>query len=124
MTDPKRWPLEFFRESDGSLPVAKWLDSLSIEVRAKVAALVEKLAEYGPTLDFPYSSQIEGRLRELRMRIGKSRYRILYCFDNRRVAVLLHGFVKNTAQIPDRDKQVGMLRMEAHFHRTAKRGDK
>lgn len=124
MADSNRWSVEFFRERDGSLPVADWLDSLPLEVRAKVASLIQKLAEYGPNLDFPYSSQIEGRLRELRTQVGKAKYRILYCFDARRTGVLLHGLAKASPKTPDADKQLGMRRMLAHFDRIARKGEK
>ena len=124
MAESSRWNLEFFREKDGSLPVGEWLESLPTNVRAKMAAVIEKLAVYGPTLDFPYSCQVEGRLRELRTRIGKSRYRVLYCFDSRRTAILLHGFQKNSAAIPAQDMQIGMRRMQAHFERISKRSEK
>ena len=30
-----------------------------------------RLAQHGPTLDHPYTSQIEGKLREVRVRLGK-----------------------------------------------------
>lgn len=89
-----------------------------------MAALIEKLAEHGPTLDFPYTSQIEGKLRELRLRIGKTRYRVLYFFDSRQTGILLHGFTKTTAAVPEGDKAIGRRRMNAHAERLLKRGGK
>jgi hypothetical protein len=43
--------------------------------------LISKLKEHGTTLPFPYSSQVDGRLRELRTGFGKTRLRILYFGD-------------------------------------------
>ena len=71
----KRWQVEFFEEG-GERPVQIWLDGLPEEVRGKVLARIDLLAEHGPTLDHPYTSQIEGKLREVRLRFGKSRYRV------------------------------------------------
>lgn len=87
-----------------------------------MAALVEKLGEHGATLDFSYTSQIEGKLRELRLRLGETRYRILYFFDGRQIGVLLHGFKKNSAAVPENEKALGLLRMRAHTERLTKRG--
>src|SRR5271157_1290198 len=62
----------------------------------------------------PYTSQIEGKLREVRLRFGKTRYRVLYFFDEARVGVLLHGFTKDTAAVEEVDKKIGRSRMAQH----------
>ncbi len=88
------WHIEFFADEDGSFPVRAWLDSLPEEVRVRVLARIDLLKTGGPTLDFPYTSQIEGKLREARLRVGKTRYRVPYFFDEARTAILLHGFTR------------------------------
>src|SRR5271167_1868394 len=113
----KRWPIEFFVEEDGERPVQIWLDGLLEDVRGKILARIDLLAEHGPTLDHPYTSQIEGKLREVRLRFGKARYRVLYSFDESRVGVLLHGFTKNTDTVEEADKRIGRSRMAAHAAR-------
>jgi phage-related protein len=108
------WKVDFYRETDGTFPVRSWLESLPEDVRGKVIARIDLLREGGPTLDYRYTSQIEGRLREARLRIGKTRYRILYFFDEDRTAILLHGFTKNSAAVEETDKRVGRNRMAKH----------
>jgi hypothetical protein len=112
--EPEAWNVEFFAEDDGRLPVQIWLDGLPEEVRGKVIARIDLLKKGGPTLDFPYTSQIEGKLREARLRMGKVRYRVLYFFDENRTAILLHGFTKNTASVEEADKRIGRARMVKH----------
>ena len=72
-------------------------------------------------MDYPYTSQIEGRLRELRLRMGKSRYRMLYFFDVDRTAILLHGLTKNTAAVEESNKRIGNSRMRIHEQRLTAR---
>jgi len=108
------WNIDFFAEDDGKLPVQVWLDSLPVEVRGKVIARIDLLRKEGPALDFPYTSQIEGKLREARLRMGKTRYRVLYFFDENRTAMLLHGFTKSTASVEEADKKIGRARMVRH----------
>lgn len=108
------WTIEFYADEDGSFPVRVWLDSVPEEVRGKVLARINLLKTSGPTLDFPYTSQIEGKLREARLRVGKIRYRIRYFFDEARTAVLLHGFTKATAAVEEADKKIGRTRMARH----------
>jgi hypothetical protein len=108
------WEIDFFRAEDGSLPVKNWLDGLPEGVRGKVIARIDLLKKGGPTLDYPYTSQIEGKLREARLRVGKTRYRVLYFFDEKRTAILLHGFTKDTASVEESVKRIGRERMARH----------
>jgi phage-related protein len=114
------WQIEFFENDNGDPPVRDWLDSLPEEVRGKLAARVNLLKEHGPKLDYPHTSQIEGKLREIRFRFGKTRYRVLYFFGPNRVGVLLHGFTKNTDALEESDKDIGRSRMNRHLERLAK----
>lgn len=93
-------------------PVLEYLDGLHKREAVKMYQLIQMLEEHGPTLPFPYSSQIEGRLRELRTQLGKMRLRVLYYADKNRQFVLLHGLRKQTAKLPNSDKAVALARME------------
>ncbi|MCL2659307.1 MAG: type II toxin-antitoxin system RelE/ParE family toxin [Acidobacteriaceae bacterium] len=115
------WPIEFYKDEKGAEPVKSWMDGLSEEIQARVTARIGLLAEHGPTLDYPYTSQIEGRLREARLRFGKTRYRVLYFFDDDRAVVLLHAFTKDTDAVEESDKKIGRARLKAHTDRKAQR---
>ena len=75
--------------------------------------VIQILSEFGINLPFPYSSQVEGRLRELRARYGKNQYRVLYYGDADRVFVLLHAFEKRSQKLPQREIRIAMERMNA-----------
>ena len=75
------------------------------------------LSEFGIDLPFPYSSQVEGRLRELRARYGKNQYRVLYYGDANRIFVLLHAFEKRSQKLPQREIRIAMERMNADRER-------
>ena len=51
--------------------------------------------EHGPSLPYPYSSDVKGarhgRMRELRVQSGGRPIRIFYAFDPRRTSILLIG---------------------------------
>src|SRR5207247_1291204 len=111
-----RWSVEFFEDEEGC-PVREFLESLAQGPRAKVLAIVRLLEEQGPSLPFPYSSQVHGKLRELRTRFGDERLRVLYFADWRRVFVLVHGFSKRTETIPARDINQAEMRMNRHAAR-------
>lgn len=92
---------------DGTAPIEQFLEDLPKKQRAKLVALIETLKQLGPDLPFPYSSQVRGKLRELRTQFGKTRLRILYFGDAKRVFILLHGVVKDTQKLESRHSYCG-----------------
>ncbi len=115
MTPP--WSVEFFESDDEGCPVQNFLDDLDKPRRAKVVALVALLAEHGPTLPFPYSSHVRGKIRELRTQYGKERYRVLYFGAPGRTFVLLHALEKRAAKIPEGDITIAEARMKKYMKR-------
>ena len=111
------WRVDFFLDEDGKAPVEEYLLSLPIPHRAKLVALIRMLEQEGPNLPFPYSSQVRGKVRELRTQQGKDKLRVLYYGDARRVFVLLHAIVKRSAQLPEEDIRIAQVRMERHAKR-------
>ena len=105
------WTVEFY-EDDADYPVRTFLDGLEARRRAKVLAIIKLLEERGPTLPFPYSSQIEGKLRELRTHYGEEQYRVLYYGAVDRVFVLLHAFAKRTKKTPRGEIELANERMK------------
>jgi hypothetical protein len=115
------WSVEFYEGPDGSAPVETFLDGLPKQQRAKTLALIKLLEEQGTGLPFPYSSQVRGRLRELRTRFGKTRLRILYFADSRRIFMLLHRVIKSTEKLPESDIQKAEERIAVHALRLERR---
>ena len=83
------WEVEYTNEFE------QWWNGLSEGQQDSVASRVALLAEWGPDLPFPYSSDIRssrhGRMRELRVQRAGGSIRIMYAFDPRRVSILLIG---------------------------------
>jgi len=86
------WEVEYTDEFE------EWWNGLDAEEQVSVAAVVEVLAELGPALQFPYSSDVKssrhGNMRELRVQHRGRPYRVLYAFDPCRVALLSLGGAK------------------------------
>lgn len=108
------WAVEFYEEEDGSAPVEEFLAQLPREHRAKALAIVKRLEESGPVLPFPYSSQVKGKIRELRTQQGKDRIRILYFADRQRRFILLHALIKRTGKLSLHDMEISERRMKKH----------
>jgi len=99
------WDIEFTDE------FGSWWDGLTADEQESVDFGVGLLIERGPTLPFPYSSQVRGskfgEMRELRVQHQGSPYRVLYAFDPRRVGLLLLGGDK-TGDVGWYDRMVPM----------------
>ncbi len=106
------WGIEFFESDHDGCPVRDFLDGLDKQRRAKLVALIALLREQGPTLPFPYSSQVRGKVRELRTQYGKERYRVLYFGGPKRTFVLLHALEKNTEKLAEKDIRIAEERMK------------
>jgi phage-related protein len=91
--------------------VEEFLEGLPEEHVGKILQVLQMLEEWGPRLPFPYSSQVEGRLRELRVRHGRTLYRVLYYGDAQRTFVLLHAFEKRSQAVPEAELQAARKRM-------------
>ena len=94
-----------------------FLSTLATNHKAKALAIIRMLEQEGPNLPFPYSSQVRGKLRELRTQQGKNKLRILYFGDAKRVFILLHAIVKRTAKLPEEDIRIAEARMQLHNKR-------
>ena len=115
------WTVGFYGDAHGDAPVEVFLNGLPKKHRAKLLGLIAKLKEHGPTLPFPYSSQVDGRVRELRTRFGKTRLRILYFGDANQEFILLHGVIKGSDKLEKSDIEAAKNNMAGHIRKLVKK---
>lgn len=109
------WEVIYYQTADGGCPARDFLDNLPKTHRAKVFAAIALLRDRGPTLGFPHTSQVEGKIRELRTHYGRRLYRILYTMDSQRRVVLLEAFEKDAARVPPERLAVAVSRLQDHL---------
>jgi len=104
----------YYRDQNGNEPVNDYIDRLSAERQEEIDFVISLLNRLGPNdgpLPFPYSSQVEGPLRELRCHYGRELYRILYRRSDN-LFVLLHILNKRSAQLPEADITIARERWD------------
>ncbi len=106
------WTIETFETSNTDKPVDEFIKKQQFQAKAKIAHTVKLLKQYGNRLSLPHSRALGSGLYELRIR-GKQELRILYCFTSQRTIYLLHAFKKQTQQIPQREFEIALQRMES-----------
>lgn len=102
----------YFRDAHGSEPVNDFIDRLPPERQEELdytISLLNRLGPNDPPLPFPYSSQVDGQLRELRCHYGRDLYRVLYR-RSRNLFVLLHAIEKRSKAIPQADIDLAKTR--------------
>ncbi|HYA14866.1 MAG TPA: type II toxin-antitoxin system RelE/ParE family toxin [Syntrophales bacterium] len=111
------WVVEFYKDGRGREPVTEFLDDLPPGTRAKVVKLIDLLSEQGVLLKEPYTKQIKGKLRELRVKDHLGHVRVFYFTFTGRRFVLLHGFLKKTDKTHEREIDVAEKRMKDFIER-------
>ena len=105
------WTVDYYRDAKGNEPVREFLDSLSLPAKTKMMRLIEFLTDKGVLLKEPYTKQIKGKIRELRVKDKQGAVRVLYFTYTGRQFILLHGFIKKTDKTPEREIEIAEKRM-------------
>jgi len=107
------WPVDFYEDASGDAPVEQFPDDLTEKQRAKLLGLIQMLKDYGPTLPFPYASQVKGRLRELRTQLGKTR--CVFCTSRMPIKNFSYCMEWSDPQkLEESDIKTGEMRMADH----------
>jgi len=107
-----KWEIEFYRDSQGNIPVQDFIFRQSPKVKAKISRYIDLLQDFGLSLGQPYIEKLMGSdVWELRMRHSSNYYRILYFAYSGRKFILLHAFLKKTAKTPKSEIEVAQSRI-------------
>jgi phage-related protein len=101
----------FYREDDGSVPVLEWLDAIPLKARDKCFVRIERLGELGYELHRPEADYLRDGIYELRIRLQRTNYRILYFFYKEAAVALSHGLTKKH-EVPSADIDRAIERKE------------
>lgn len=106
----------YWQDYMGRAPVVQWLEELRRRDRrglAKCAERIRSLAQFGHELRRPSADILRDEIHELRAKMGKVQYRILYFFHGREAVVLAHAIIKKGARVPRADIDLAVQRKEA-----------
>lgn len=83
-----------YQEKDGSVPLIEWLDGIAQKAKDKCIVKIERLEQFGYELRRPDCDLLEEGIYELRAKLNRVNYRILYSFQGRNIVLLSHGCTK------------------------------
>ncbi len=102
----------FFRTESGSEPVRRWLRSLPRTHKKAVGEDI-KTVQFGWPLGMPLVEKIAPYLWEVRTKIPDGISRVLFTVDGH-VMILLHGFIKKSNKIPQKDLHTAKSRLRQY----------
>ena len=89
----------FFVSERGNEPVREWLQALPVEAKKEIGSDIQ-LVQWQWPVSKPLVDGLGGGLYEVRTKVDKIQYRVLFSVAEDTM-VLLHGFVKKTRTAPD-----------------------
>jgi len=95
------WDILGYQDERGRRPVSEFIESLPPKARARIRWTLNLFSEFGLQLGMPYSRPVRGKIWELRIKSGRSIYRIFY-FAHQGRFVLLHAFQKKGQKTPEK----------------------
>lgn len=102
----------FFRTASGAEPVRRWLKSLQ-EAHKKAIGEDIKTVQFGWPLGMPLVEKLEPYLWEVRTKVPDGIARVLFTVDGP-IMILLHGFIKKTQKIPQKDINTARSRLRQY----------
>ena len=115
------YEIDFYRKSNGKVPLEDFLYSLYPKLRAKAFSDIELLRTMGNELKEPYVKPIKGKknkgLYELRIKFSGDIARVFYFTYYNNKYVLLNGFIKKTRETPKQEIERARKYMEDYIRR-------
>ena len=102
--------VHFFQTATGVEPIRDWLRALDA-VDRKIIGEDIKTVQYGWPLGMPLVRKMAAHFWEVRITLPNRIARILFTVDAARM-VLLHGFIKKSAQTPPDDLKLATARLK------------
>ena len=112
-----RFAVDFYKKKKKKKPVAEFIKSLDIKLKAKVFANLVLLEEYGNMAREPLSKHLEDGIFELRTIVGNNIVRVLYFFDNNKIIIATNGFVKKQKKTPGKEITLAKARRFDYYRR-------
>ena len=106
--------IEFYELKDGDRPVEKFLEVVKKKNRSlwkkSLAGLLKiKERDYHK---MPLTEYIETGILSLRIKSESNILRILFGFNKGKKIILLHGFVKKSQKIPEKELEIARKRLK------------
>ena len=103
--------LLYYQDSEGVVPLVKWLDAVGPKVIQKCLVRLARLEQLGHDLRRPEADYLRDGIYELKASYQGVHYRMLYFFHGKTAVVVSHGITKEQA-VPPREIAIAIQRKQ------------
>jgi len=103
MPSRPRWKAVFYTTEAGHCPVLEAIRRLPKADRVEIGHTLRLVQEEGPDIGMPFTEPVTGELSVIRVRVGRTRWRLFFFCHVGRELVILHVFAKKTRALPQRE---------------------
>jgi phage-related protein len=110
--------VEFYKKTDGTKPVADWLNELDDDRAQSVAIGVRFFEEYpNPVVPKKFFEKISDYIWEIKVHYGKEQFRLLSFIEDNAVIVAVHGIAKKSMDLKDKELELAENRRRDYLRR-------
>ncbi len=109
MTNSPSFQVKFYKTDAGNEPVREWLLALSQEEKKTIGEDI-KTVQFGWPIGMPVSRKVSKDLWEVRSSLKNKISRVIFTVEES-IIVLLHGFIKKTQKLPQKDLDIAKNRL-------------
>jgi phage-related protein len=113
------WSIEFYAMENDESPLAEWYEAQNSKVQAKLLRTFELLQELGIEVGEPHVKPLGNKLYEIRVRVDRNNFRVIYFAYTDRRFILLHGFQKKTQKTPTKELETAQKYMDDFLERNS-----
>lgn len=105
--------LAYFQNEQGCEPVREWLQELDKNIRLEFGSTLQMIQNNWPASNKkPWVDSLGNGLSEVRIKVDRNQYRILFCILDSTM-ILLHGFMKKPQKTPKTDLTLARKRHQS-----------
>jgi phage-related protein len=113
------WSIEFYALENDESPLADWYTAQSTKVQAKFLRTFELLEDLGIEIGMPHVKPLGDKLYEVRVRVDRNNFRVIYFAYTDRRFILLHGFQKKSQKTPTKELETAQKYMKDFLERNS-----
>jgi len=121
MRSRRRWKAVFYTTEAGRCPVLEAIRGLPKTDRVEIGHTLRPAQAAGPGAGMPFTEPVTGELSVIRVRVGRTRWRVFFFAHLGRELVILHMFAKKTRALPQREIETAERRRRDWLHGEDKR---
>ncbi len=107
-----RLQVVFYRLDSGAEPVRRWLKSLPVSHKKAIGEDI-KTVQFGWPMGMPLVEKLSPYMWEVRTKVPDGIARVMFTVDGQ-LMVLLHGFIKKTQKIPQKEIATARIRLRRY----------